>query len=283
MADRKKRLFRWVGNKHHLVDRLGPVIGEHLRRTGGKLVSPFYGSGAIEQAVGLPGSRQIIADSNADLRIFWEQLALRPDSVYWALQDIDHLVGKRTAAAYRRVRSMETGPQNLALRAARFLWLQQFAWNGLWRVNEKGEHNVPPDPARLRGKLSVDPEECARLGGLVRDVTWRTDWETGLEQAIRGDLVIADPPYLDTFAGYCGGGGFSRQGHEDLAESLHAKAKIGVAIVAFNSPKAESLYTWAHVEVVKRSGRINSKGEGRGDVGELLITAGLADARTEAA
>jgi len=69
----------------------------------------------------------------------------------------------------------------------------------------------------------------------------------------------------------------SGRDHRLLASRLRELVKQrACAVVAFNAPGAASLYHWATVEEVSRSGRISCKGDGREDVAEILITAGLA-------
>lgn len=277
MAER--RLFRFAGGKAHLIDRVAPMIKAHLAVTGGKLVSPFYGSGAIEQAV---GGEQVAEDANLDLICFWREA--REQGLRDALLDFDELArrgGKRTRSAWRAVQRFQ--PFGDVQRAARFLWLQTFAFNGLWRVNKRSGHNAPPDPARLARRYPFpEPEVFAR----VRDSIARTSfsglgWRHALRDACPGDVVLADPPY-GSFDQYTAAG-FSDDDHVNLSFALSDLRDEGVAVVAFNAPSAEGLYSWAHVETLTRSGRISSKGGGRAPVGELLITAGLRGAQEQAA
>lgn len=278
---KERKLFRFVGGKGHLVDRVAPMIRAHLDVTKGRLISPFYGSGAIEQAV---GGQQIAADLNHDLIDFW--LAVRDvgSFVLDAALDLDEIArrgGKRTRATYRAVQGAQRMRGSDA-RAARFLWLQTFCFNGLWRVNRAGNHNVPPDPARL-AKRSPFPDTdlftsaSRRLQNVDLD---RSHYHRTLERAVQGDLVLVDPPY-GSFDGYTAGG-FDQ--HKDLASRLRDLAADGVAIVAFNAPEAAPLYApWSDVTMTLRSGRVSSNGASRADVGELLITAGLQAAAERAA
>lgn len=278
--------FRWVGGKSHFVERMAPMIKAHLAQTGGRLISPFYGSGVVEQAV---GGLQIAADSNADLRCFFEEARDdrgATDAVWWALQDIDHLSGRASArtdkqrkAIFRRVAAMGVGPQNRSLRAARFLWLQSFSFNGIWRENARGEYNGQPNAARLKRGLTCTQEDLKKLGDAIEGTAFHGDWTLAVAEARYGDLLFVDSPYLKTFGGYTAGG---FREHAPLAEALKAAFGFGVAIVAFNSADGASLYPWASIETLKRSGRISSKGAGRRPVDELLITAGLKSAAERA-
>lgn len=275
----ERRLFRWVGSKHHLSARLAPLIREHLEQTGGKLVSLFYGTGAIEQATGIPSARQIAADACDDLRALYAALEWGADDLWRAVHELDRLAG-RSRAGYLRVRA--SLPPDQQGRAARFLYLLSLAYNGLWRVNSVGSYNVAPDPGRLKKREPFPPLELyEEMRRLTRGISWCRDWTEAASDVQAGDLVISDPPYGD-FDAYTAGG-FSARDQRLLASRLRQLVKTGCAVVAFNGPGAETLYHWAKVEEVTRSGRISCKADGREDVEELLITAGLrAEARDAA-
>jgi DNA adenine methylase len=187
--------------------------------------------------------------------------------------------GVRSERAYRVIQRMRFDLP--AQRAARFLWLSAMAFNGLWRVNSRGENNVGPDPARLAGKAPLPPMLVfERAAEAVREVEFWLDWGQALSRARAGDVVLADPPY-GTFSGYTAGG-FGEQDHHALSIALEVWMRRhggeGGAVVAFNAPGARKLYSWARVEEMARSGRVNSKATARGRVAELLITAGLEEA-----
>jgi DNA adenine methylase len=273
--------FRWVGAKGHVAPRVVPIILDRLV-DGGKLVSLFFGSGAIELSCARLGDRRVGADANPELRFFYESLRCeRADDTWWALKDLDHVSGRAHAttedervAAYIRVRSMDVGPQNISTRGARFLWLQQFCFNGLWRENAAGQHNVPPARDRLARGLIVTMEDLKRTREALGSLHLLSDWTLALARAEPGDVLMADPPYLKTFEKYVGRG-FGPEDHANLSKALREASGRGISVIGFNSPEAASLYEgWAEIESIPRSGRISSKGSGRQAKAELLITAG---------
>jgi DNA adenine methylase len=278
----ERHLFRYLGGKGHLVERVAPMIKAHLEATKGKLVSPFYGSGAIEQAV---GGTQIAGDLNEDLICFWRQVAWDGSTMLVSVEDFDAMVrcGRpRSRPIYNAVRKLKLHEDHH--RAARFLWLQSFCFNGIWRVNKSGGHNVPPDPKRLKqrwpfgGSEAMESVKRRLMGTTLRC----SHWHSVIREAKPGDVLLVDPPY-GIFDGYTPGG-FDRRAHEDLSQQLQRMAEDGVAVVAFNGPENADLYGWAaKVETLKRSGRASSKGSGRAPVGELLITDGLRPAAAERA
>ena len=277
-----QRIFRWVGSKHHLVPRLAPILSEQLAAGGGRLVSLFYGSGALEQAAA-PGTTQLAAEANPDLRCLYERLAKDPEQVHAALVSLDAVIG-RSRRAFSIVRALKAHELSAVGRAARFLWLSATSFNGLWRVNRKGEHNVPPDPARLR-KPWPFPTSCAlaEAGRRLRRVEFVADWRDAAAGARPGDLVISDPPYLGGFDAYTAER-FPVPEQRAVADALGDLARRGCAIVAFNSPAARPLYcAWGRIESWHRSGRISCVGSQRQRVRELIVFAGLQGQLSEVA
>jgi len=275
------RLFRWVGSKQHLVPRLVPMIRGQLAAGGGRLVSLFYGSGALEQAAA-PGESQVAAEANADLLCVYEQVARDPEKLFHALEQLEASVG-RSRAAFLAVRTLD--PEDLAstARAARFLWLSAMSFNGLWRVNRAGRHNVPADPARLQKPWPFATREALMAASAsIQRVRFRTDWREAAESARPGDVIISDPPYVGGFDAYTAQR-FGTAEHHALSTVLADLVRKGCAVIAFNSPQARPLYAyWARVQDTTRSGRISSDGSGRQRVRELIAFAGLRSFRRAA-
>ncbi len=275
-----RRLFRWTGSKKHLVGVLAPALQEQLARTGGRCISLFYGSGALEQAA-FPGKAVLAAEANPDLVALHSQLAIDPERVWRALMFLDECSRRlrNGDGAYRRVAAAT--PRTPLERAARFLWLSSLCWNGLWRVNSSGFFNVPPDRARL-SKAWPFPglRVFQRVAAIVRGTAFVSDWRSALAQARPDDLILADPPYAGGFVDYTAAR-FSDAEQEQLATALRfaSSSSGGAAVVAFNSPSAAHWYgsPWS-LAFVTRSGCINARGDGRGAVSEFIATLGWSPA-----
>lgn len=274
-----RRLFRWTGSKKHLVGTLAPALRAQLALTGGRCISLFYGSGALEQAA-FPRKAVLAAEANPDLVALHSQLAIDPDRVWRALVFLDECSCRlrNGDGAYRRVAA--STPRTPLERAARLLWLSSLCWNGLWRVNSSGFFNVPPDGARLtRAWPFPGLRVFQRVAALVRGTTFVSDWRSALAQARSGDLVLADPPYAGGFVEYTAAR-FSTAEQKQLSTALRsASSSGGVAVVAFNSPSAAHWYgsPWS-LAFVTRSGCINARGDGRGAVSEFIATLGWSPA-----
>jgi DNA adenine methylase len=161
--------------------------------------------------------------------------------------------------------------------AAWFIYLNKTGYNGLYRVNSKNEFNVPfgnykrpnlCDEARLH--------DCAKRLANVRLAI--EDFETAATRARKGDLVYFDPPYVplsatSSFTSYTklGFGDAAQRRLRDLALTLKSR---GVHVLISNSaaPAVYELYGegFKLIEISARRS-INSKGDGRGLITELLI------------
>ncbi len=275
------RLFRWPGAKSHLVPALAPVLDAQLAG-GGRLISLFYGTGALEQSIG-SHVEQIAAEANPDLRALYRALANSAAEVDRALREFNDRIA-RTPDGFASVRALEAEKLDDAERGARFLWLSRFAFNGIWRVNRAGLFNVPPDAARLARSWPLpDLAQLESVGGRVRRIRFVDDWRDALSVSRPADVVVSDPPYLGGFAAYTAAG-FNRADHVELADRLRTAVANGAAVIAFNSPQAAALYEpWSRVTHARRSGRISSCGARRHSVPELIAFAGLTVALEEAA
>jgi DNA adenine methylase len=246
-----------------------PVIAAQLRGGGGRLVSLFYGAGLVEQEVATIAP-QIAADANPDLLALYlyAELARDPDELFRSLVRLNAQT-PRSRDGFYAVRAHL--PAGRCERAARFLWLSAMSFNGLWRVNRAGDHNVPPDRARLARAWPLPTHgQLAAAAERIRCVVFFPDWRSAVALVRPGDVVISDPPYLGGFDGYTALR-FSRAHHEALAATLEQIAKNGCFVLAFNSPAATPLYSrWAHLELGSRSGGINCDGHARQAVDELL-------------
>lgn len=190
--------LRWAGGKTRLLRHLLPHVPEAFDH----YFEPFLGGGAVGFAVaGRASGGVTLADLNEELINTWLVVQQRPLELLAALGPYH---GKDDEAAYYDVRDAEAPTDELG-RAARFLYLNQTAWNGLWRVNRWGRFNVPWGARPFRGMSEAD---LLAVSASLRDVTIElADFRSVLARPQRGDFVYLDPPYLpvsDTskFSGY---------------------------------------------------------------------------------
>ncbi|MEZ4221650.1 MAG: DNA adenine methylase [Polyangiaceae bacterium] len=266
---RARPVLKWAGGKTQLLDRVLARLPQRIRT----YYEPFVGGGAVFFALAEEGrfERAVLSDTNEDLL-----------SVYRALQgDVDALLSalRRLARAhgrehYYRVRSSK--PRGLVQRAARMIYLNKTGYNGLYRVNSRGEFNVPF--GRYENPSIVNEPVLRNAARVLSRVRLETgDFQEVCTRARRGDAVYFDPPYLplsktSNFAAY-DRTPFALESHERLAEVFAALGRRGVAAVLSNSltPDTKRLFASFEHEVVQVTRPINSKSTGRGRIPELLV------------
>lgn len=175
-------LLRWAGSKRQHVPFLRDCwdAGEYSR-----YVEPFAGSAAVFFAVA--PRRAILGDINRQLIDTYKALKRAPDAVYRRLTKF--ATGEE---AYYRVRSMRL--RGRVEKAARFVYLNRFCFNGLYRTNTDGHFNVPYGAPKT---LNLPDQEqfraCSDLLGRARLMP--ADFRRVLAEVKKGDFVYLDPPY----------------------------------------------------------------------------------------
>src|SRR5258708_14012 len=80
--------------------------------------------------------RAVLGDVNTDLLCFYSVLQNDPSS-------LTHRLVKLRASRELYYSLRNSKPRTAIQRAVRFAYLNRLAWNGLYRVNRRGEFNVP--------------------------------------------------------------------------------------------------------------------------------------------
>lgn len=164
-------------------------------------------------------------------------------------------------------------------RAARFIYLNKTCFNGIYRVNRAGQFNVPF--AGYANPKICDRENLRAAGEALRlvDLTSTDDYLACTESAGAGDLVYFDPPYVPksataNFTAYTPGG-WGTSEHVVLSLAFRHLAERGVAVMLSNAdvPLVRELYGDYRVVKTKVRRSVNSDGEGRAPVGEVLVLA----------
>jgi len=151
-------------------------------------VEPFAGSACLFFAIKPP--KAILGDLNPELVATYMEVKHRLPAVLAELKTLP----QANREAYKRLRETETSTMTGAARAARFIYLNRFCFNGIYRTNRLGKFNVPYSGDRC-GNLPKDElfQKCSRR--LQTACFVRGDFEKVLDKAKKGDLVYMDPPY----------------------------------------------------------------------------------------
>ena len=175
--------LRWAGSKRQLLGKLSAFSPEAYER----YIEPFAGSACL--FFHLEPKEGILGDLNSDLIRTMRALQRDVSLVLECLRRIRK--GERSYYALRR-----KNPALLsdAESAARFIFLNHYCFNGIFRTNLAGQFNVPYGPPK--NDSSINEERIVQASrSLQRATLHNGDYRETLELARRGDFVYMDPPY----------------------------------------------------------------------------------------
>lgn len=265
-----KTILKYAGNKSDLLPTIMPLLVGYNR-----LIEPFCGSCAV--GVNSPHAKVWANDINRDLILLYQSVC-NPAVL---TKCIELFSGKyNNEASYLALRDrFNLRLCDLVERAALVVYLNRHCYNGLMRYSGKGRFNVPF--GRYKAPRMPGREIVAYRCFSKRATFTCLDWATVMDQAVAGDIVYADPPYIpksDTasFVDYAG----STFGIPDQVR-LNAKAvelaARGVPVVISNSDTPETRIVYAGADrliELTAERRISARSESRGEASELLLIYG---------
>ncbi len=175
--------LRWAGGKRWLLRHLTPWLANFEVND---YHEPFLGAGSVFFGI-RPKGTSYLSDLNSDLIETYQQVKDDPKAVADRL-----LLHPNEQDHYYTIRSHR--PSDPTDRAARFIYLNHTSFNGIYRVNLKGQYNVP-----FGNRTSLKPPTEADLGTvstqLQAAVLNAHDFKVALQRVRTADLVFLDPPY----------------------------------------------------------------------------------------
>lgn len=282
-----------TAGRHRVVDT--PVIQPFLRWTGGKkrLVpeilkwappqrrafhEPFMGSAALFFAL-RPLCQTFLCDANTNLTRTFGAVQSDVDEVIARLKIYADMYTKHGEVFYYHVRDGWSEDMESPDLAATFIFLNKTNFNGIWRVNAKGEYNVPAGKFNNPPTVCDEPRLRACSEALRNATIINCDFRTVETRAVAGDWVYFDPPYVPTsstseFTAYTAGG-FDDNAQIALRDLALRLKRKGVYVTLSNSdaPRVRELYAGPGWEIreITRAGGMNSDSTKRQAVAELLI------------
>lgn len=259
--------LKWAGGKSQLL----PEILKRIPVTFRRYFEPFLGSGAVFFA--LAPESAVLSDANDELVSTFTAVRDDVDAVIASLRT--HV---NTEAHFLRTREVVPAQLPICERAARLIYLNRTCYNGLYRVNRRGQFNTPF--GRYENPTICNEEQLrSASAALKRSRLISDDYRRATRLAREGDFVYFDPPYFPVskysdFRRYHSQP-FAEAEHRELFAEMVRLAERGCHVMASNSDCdfTRALYSapWKVHEVDARR-LINSKSGGRGKIGELLIT-----------
>lgn len=266
-------VLKWVGGKRQLLPQIVPLLPRDFNRL--VYYEPFIGGGAVLFAQ--QPKKAVISDYNAELINVYRVVRDNPDELLECLGRHEN-----TEQHYYHVRGQDRDPLFCNLtnveKAARVIFLNKTCYNGLYRVNNAGEFNVPygyyKKPNIVNAPVIKAVSRYLRENQIEIE---NGDFEEVLSSVSPKSFVYLDPPYhpisqTSNFTGYVQGGwsALEQIRLRDVCLKLH---NIGARFLLSNSssPFIRELYESFNITTVSALRAVNSDGNKRGSVDEVLI------------
>lgn len=251
-------ILKWAGGKRQLL----PKLKSYIPTSYGRYVEPMIGGGALFFALG--PHRAVISDTNPELINLYRAIVSDMDGVVAQYEQWPFC--EQTFYDLRKLSFDNLSPVEAA---ARTIYLNRACYNGLYRVNRKGQFNVPwgkyKRPYKIdQVKLTQARQALARAEILLGDYR-------SVARSVAGDrdFVFFDPPYVPVgpysdFKRYTPTQ-FNNGDHMQMASLVHELVGRGCYVVITNSnhPLVHDLYRSYHIEVVPTRRNVNSRANGR--------------------
>lgn len=264
-----KPFLKWAGGKTQLLCELTPRLPPKFNR----YYEAFIGGGAL--FFHLCPHTAYISDLNEELINVYQVIKNDIEALIASLNQ--HIYDKDY---YYQQRHLDRNPEypncDQIERASRFIYLNRTGYNGLYRVNSKGEFNVPF--GKYKNPKISDPVNLRLCSAALQTTEIKCASFLEIESHIQGgDFVYFDPPYEpltinSSFTSYSSGG-FKKEDQIALRDLCIRLDQKGVYWMLSNSsaPLIFELYKDYEIEIVEATRMINSKITKRGKIKELII------------
>jgi DNA adenine methylase len=292
--------LKWAGGKRQLLEQLKSHFPPELENgLITRYVEPFIGSGAVffDLSQNYEVAECLISDVNPELILVYKTIQHHVDGLIEHLRKIegDYLAlgdaerrdfyyqirarynQQREAISYREFVS------KWVERSAYMLFLNRTGYNGLFRLNSKGEFNVPC--GRYMNPRIVNAENLRNVSTILNQVSIQYgDFEAVADFVDANTLVYFDPPYrpLSETAHFTS---YSKRTFDDpqqlrLADFYRQLDVKGAKLMLSNSDPHnvdpqddffERAYRGFRIERLQAKRNINRDPAKRGPISELLI------------
>ncbi|MHA1413836.1 MAG: DNA adenine methylase [Promethearchaeota archaeon] len=271
IVDIPKPFLKWAGGKRQLISQMDPFFPIKFN----KYIEPFVGGGAIFFYL-LP-KRAILMDINQELINVYNVIKnnikelinslkkhINEQEYYYKIRNLD-----RDPSIYESLTNVE--------KASRTIYLNRCCYNGLYRVNSKGQFNVPF--GRYKNPQFCDEKNLIAVHKALKNVEIvNASFEKCLDFAEKDDFIYFDPPYVpisssSNFTSYTKDN-FGREDQIKLLDVFKALDERGCKVMLSNSYNdfILDLYKGYKINILQAKRAINSDAKKRGEIRELLIT-----------
>ena len=267
---------KWAGGKGRLVRELLP----HMPARFGDFYEPFLGGGAFFFALSArePWFNAHLSDLNGELIGTYREIKENPEELIAVLSRLQDEYEHATSKSEYYYGKRSTVPTSSLETAARLIFLNKTCYNGLYRVNSRGEFNVPF--GRYAHPRILDTENVRAVSKALRHTNAElsiSDFKKSIANCRKNDLVYLDPPYepvsrTSSFTDYTPDG-FSSVDQEILAKEFERLVARGCTVLLSNSDTilTRTLYREYPTRIVTVNRPINSNGSGRTGHREMIV------------
>ena len=256
--------LKWAGGKSQLLPELRKLYPSKFN----KYYEPFIGGGAV--FFDLMPKNYLISDSNPELINVYKTISTKHTDVIKELSK-----AQNTKEYFYKVRELKFEDLDRIKAAARTIYLNRTCFNGLFRVNKKGQFNVPY--GNYKNPNFIQKEKLLAASKLLKSTKIKCMSFEKLQrfEISRNDFIFFDPPYVP-LEGYADFKRYTKEqfhydSQEKLAELFKSLASKGVRLILTNSNTdiVHNLYKGFDYKVIDTKRNINSHGNKR--TGQDLI------------
>lgn len=292
MYIKTKPFVKWAGGKSQLISEIRKKYPKNIKC----YCEPFVGGGAVlfDILANYKPEKVLINDINKELIITYYQLQNNVDNLIkklFALQnefisaDLEQrkIIYNNNRKLYNSLKNKSCENNELEI-ASLFIFLNKTCFNGLYRVNKNGDFNVPM--GSYKNPLICDEFNLKKSSSLLKNVKIICgDYSRCIDYINDETFVYIDPPYrpltqTSSFTSYSAKV-FDDKEQIRLADFINIISRKGAIVVASNSDPQnadendmffDDLYKNYSIKRIQAKRMINSKGNGRGNINELLIS-----------
>ena len=271
-----KPFVKWVGGKRQIMRELENNFPKQFET----YHEPFLGGGAVmfNLLTKEPRLSCNVSDFNSDLILAYVTIRDKLDKLVKSLENHSKNYHKDSTEYYYEVRKQE--PKQQIEKVSRLIFLNRTCFNGLYRVNKKGQFNVPL--GRYTNPNIINKENLTVVSKILQSKKIKIscrDFEAILDDTKKGDLVYFDPPYQPVsntanFTSYTHRD-FTEDDLErlaDLADHLNSKGCY-VLLSNSNSKTVKDFFSKKHWKIssIDANRAINSNAQKRTGHKEIII------------
>ena len=262
--------IKWVGGKRRVI----PELEKRLPKKFNRYFEPFIGGGAF--LFHLNHKDSFISDLNSELINLY---IVVKDSVNELIADLE--LHENSSEYFYNIRNLDRDSENYnrlsaVEKASRFIYLNKSCFNGLYRVNRKGEFNVPF--GKYKNPIYFEKENLLKCNKFLQNIEIQHgEFTTYRDKIQTDDFVYFDPPYFpitDTsnFTSYTKDG-FGINEQRKLLDFLQEIDNRGAFFMLSNSYSDFTMdfYKEFNIDIIDVGRSINSRADKRGKVKEIIV------------